>query len=104
MELNGNHLSGRQRIVGAMVLAVGLVFIIRLFQMQVTTDEYRNRAERLTEEQELLHPTRGLCLDRHGELLVNNVPGYELMVVPRAMAVWTPRRWRRCCPWRKTTW
>ena len=86
MELNGNHLSGRQRIVGAMVLAVGLVFIIRLFQMQVTTDEYRNRAERLTEEQELLHPTRGLCLDRHGELLVNNVPGYELMVVPRAMA------------------
>ena len=61
MELNGNHLSGRQRIVGAMVLAVGLVFIIRLFQMQVTTDEYRNRAERLTEEQELLHPTRGLC-------------------------------------------
>ena len=25
-------------------------------------------------------------MDRHGELLVNNVPGYELMVVPRAMA------------------
>ena len=45
-----------------------------------------NRAERLTEEQEVLQPARGLCLDRHGELLVTNVPSYDLMVVPRHMA------------------
>ena len=50
--------------------------------MQVTTDEWRSRTERLTEEQ-VLQPARGLCLDRHGELLVTNVPSYDLMVVPR---------------------
>ena len=50
MELNGRDLAGRQRIVGAIVLGVGLLFVIRLFQMQVTTDEWKNRAERLTEE------------------------------------------------------
>lgn len=86
MELNRNDLASRQRIVGAIVLGVGLVFVIRLFQMQVTTDDWKNRAERLTEEQEVLHPSRGLCLDRHGELLVTNVPSYDLMVVPRHMA------------------
>ena len=86
MELNRTELAGRQRIVGAIVLAVGLVFVFRLFQMQVTTDEWKNRAERLTEEQEVLHPSRGLCLDRHGELLVTNAPSYDLMVVPRYMA------------------
>lgn len=86
MELNRNDLASRQRIVGAIVLGVGLVFVFRLFQMQVTTDQYKNRAERLTEEQEVLQPSRGLCLDRNGELLVNNVPSYDLMVVPRKMA------------------
>ena len=86
MELRGHELAGRQRIFGAIVLGVGVLFMLRLFQMQVTTDEYKNRAERLTEEQEILQPSRGLCLDRHGELLVNNVPSYDLMVVPRSMA------------------
>ena len=86
MELNGNKLASRQRIVGAMVLGVGLLFVFRLFQMQVTTDDWKNRAERLTEEQEVLQPARGLCLDRNGELLVNNVPSYDLMVVPRSLS------------------
>lgn len=86
MELNRTKLATRQRIVGAIVLGVGLVFVFRLFQMQVTTDEWKNRAERLTEEQEVLHPSRGLFLDRHGELLVTNAPSYDLMVVPRLMA------------------
>ena len=85
MELNRTALAGRQRIVGAIVLGVGLVFVFRLFQMQVTTDEWKNRAERLTEEQEILHPSRGLCLDRHGDLLVTNAPSYDLMVVPRML-------------------
>ena len=34
MELNGRDLAGRQRIVGAIVLGVGLLFVFRLFQMQ----------------------------------------------------------------------
>ena len=61
MELRGHELAGRQRIFGAIVLGVGVLFMLRLFQMQVTTDEYKNRAERLTEEQEILQPARGLC-------------------------------------------
>ena len=66
MELNGNKLASRQRIVGAMVLGMGLLFVFRLFQMQVTTDDWKNRAERLTEEQEVLQPARGLCLPSRG--------------------------------------
>lgn len=86
MELNQGELAGRQRILGAIVLGVGVLFVFRLFQMQITTDEWKNRAERLTEEQEILKPARGLCLDRHGEMLVNNVPSYDLMVLPRFMS------------------
>jgi len=86
MELNQGELAGRQRILGAIVLGVGVLFVFRLFQMQITTDEWKNRAERLTEEQEILKPARGLCLDRHGEMLINNVPSYDLMVLPRFMS------------------
>ena len=86
MELNRSQLERRQRIVGAIVLVVGVIFTLRLFQMQVTSSHWKNKAERLTEEQETLQPARGLCLDRHGELLVTNTPSYDLMVVPRRMA------------------
>ena len=104
MELNGRDLAGRQRIVGAIVLGVGLLFVIRLFQMQVTTDDWKNRAERLTEEQEVLQPARGLCLDRHGELLVNNVPSYDLMVVPRHCPAWTRLPWLNWSNWTARNW
>ncbi|MEY3010595.1 MAG: hypothetical protein RLZZ314_1237 [Bacteroidota bacterium] len=85
MELKSRDLEGRQKILGAMVLGVGLIFILRLFAMQITTSHWKNKAERLTEEQETLQPARGLCLDRHGVLLVTNAPSYDLMVVPRLM-------------------
>lgn len=85
MELNRRDLSSRQRVLGGIFLVVGVVFIVRLFSMQVATDHWKNKAERLTEEQEVLHAPRGLCLDRDGELWVTNVPSYDLMVTPRQL-------------------
>ena len=83
MELNTPNFPGRQRVLGGIVVFVGVAFLFRLFQMQIATDDWKNKAERLTEEQEILQPSRGLLLDRHGALMVNNVPSYDLMVVPK---------------------
>ena len=71
--------------MGATVMGVGLVFVIRLFQMQVATSQWTEMAEKLTEEKIIVQPTRGLCLDRHGAVLITNAPSYDLMVVPQDM-------------------
>ena len=85
MGLNRSDLAGRQRVLGGIFLAVGMVFIVRLFSMQITTNHWRDKAARLTEEQEVLHAPRGLCLDRNGQLWVTNSPSYDLMVTPRLL-------------------
>lgn len=85
MGLNRSDLAARQRVLGGIFLAVGMVFIVRLFSMQITTNHWRDKAARLTEEQEVLHAPRGLCLDRNGQLWVTNSPSYDLMVTPRLL-------------------
>lgn len=61
---------------------VGLIFLIRLFYVQVYTDKYkldsRNNVLRYITD----YPARGLVYDRNGELLVHNQAAYNLMVIP----------------------
>jgi len=85
MELRQQDLGGRQWVIGAMVFGVGVVFIVRLFHMQVSTNQWTEMAEQLTEERVIVQPTRGLCLDRNGAVLITNAASYDLMVVPRDM-------------------
>ncbi len=65
------------------VLTVGLVFIARLFYLQV----YTKTADSLYEDNAIRkvydYPKRGYVYDRNGELLVANQPSYDVMVIPR---------------------
>ena len=60
MELRQRDLGGRQWVMGATVMGVGLVFVIRLFQMQVATSQWTEMAEKLTEERSLFSNPRPL--------------------------------------------
>ena len=66
-------------IYGAVVL-VALMYIIRLFQLQVLSDEYAAIAEKISLRKQTIYPQRGLIFDRNENLLVYNDPVRDLMV------------------------
>lgn len=76
----------RKFIILAIFLLIGLVFLFRLFFIQVVDHSYKHSAE----NQALVHvkqyPARGVIYDRHGELLVYNEAAYDLKVIPRLVS------------------
>ncbi len=75
----------RQFTIGAIFLVVGLIFLIRLFYVQVIDSHYKLDATNNVLRTVVKYPARGLIYDRHGELLVYNEAAYDLMVVPKAI-------------------
>jgi len=80
---HSSNLSGRKYIIGGVFAFIAVIFICRLFYMQVIDDksklDARNNAFRYLTE----FPVRGYIYDRNGKLLVFNDPAYDLMVVPK---------------------
>lgn len=62
----------------------GLLFVIRLFYLQVIDDTFRNNPmNNSSVAAKYDYPNRGFIYDRNGELLVNNLISYDIMVIPR---------------------
>lgn len=77
-----NQFAERKYILGALVILTGLVFIVRLFTMQVLDSSYKLSAENNSRREVIQYPARGLMYDRKGNLLVSNQAAYDLMVIP----------------------
>lgn len=63
-------------------LSIALVFMGRLFYIQILKDEYKLSALNNVIRKEKVYPGRGLIYDRNGVLLVGNQSAYDLMVIP----------------------
>lgn len=77
----------RKYVIIAVFLFVGILFAIRLFMLQVLSNEYKLSAENNVLRYITEYPARGLVYDRNGKLLVYNEAAYDLMVVPRQLQV-----------------
>ena len=64
-------------------IIVGIIFIFRLFFLQILTDKYKKKADRISIRKIYIFPERGYIYDRKGKLLVANQTSYDLMVIPR---------------------
>jgi penicillin-binding protein 2 len=73
----------RKIVVSAIIIIAGLIFVIRLFYVQLIDDKYVTSATNNVLRYEVQYPARGLVFDRKGELLVYNEAAYDLMVIPR---------------------
>lgn len=84
METNEKYTLENRRyvIIGAVVLLV-IVFIIRLFYLQVVENDYKAWADSNAFLKKTLLPSRGMIYDRNGKLLVYNQPAYEVMLIMR---------------------
>lgn len=77
------NLKDRRILVIVLFMLITLVFIARLFQLQVLDPEWKIKAAHITERSVTKYPSRGVIFDRNGKLLVGNIAVYDLMVVPR---------------------
>ena len=74
-------LSYRRFVIGGVAIAIVVVYIIRLFMLQITSDDYKKSADSNAFLKKIEYPSRGNILDRKGKLLVFNQPAYDIMVV-----------------------
>jgi len=71
----------RRFVIGGVALLIVVVYIIRLFMLQITSDDYKRSADSNAFLKKIEYPSRGGIYDRHGKLLVYNQPAYDIMVV-----------------------
>lgn len=74
--------SNRRYVIIGFFLFVGLIFIVRLFYIQVIVDRYILSSNNNVLRYVTQYPARGLIYDRFGKLLVYNEAAYDLMVTP----------------------
>ena len=75
------RLARRRYVIGGAVLVVVALFIVRLFMLQIMSDDYKKNADSNAFLQKIQYPSRGVIYDRTGKLLVYNQPAYDLTVV-----------------------
>lgn len=78
---NGHTYEYRKYVIGGLTLVIVLCYIARLAFLQLSSGEYKSRADNNAFFNNIIFPARGAIHDRNGELLVYNQPVYDIMVV-----------------------
>lgn len=71
----------RKYVIGAVATGIVLIYIVRLFTLQIMSDDYKKNADSNAFLKKIQYPSRGVITDRNGKLLVYNQPSYDIMVV-----------------------
>ena len=79
--MKDNGLAYRRFVIAGVAILIVIVYTIRLFMLQITSDDYKKSADSNAFLKKIEYPSRGAILDRTGKLLVYNQPAYDIMVV-----------------------
>ena len=74
-------LEKRRLVISGIAIVIIVVYVIRLFALQIMSDDYRKSADSNAFLKKIEYPSRGVITDRNGKLLVFNQPAYDIMVV-----------------------
>ena len=74
-------LDNRRYVIAGVAVLIVAVYTIRLFMLQITSDDYKKSADSNAFLKKIEYPSRGVISDRNGKLLVYNQPSYDIMVV-----------------------
>ena len=75
------NLDKRRLVIAGVAITIVAVYIVRLFMLQITSDDYKKSADSNAFLKKIEYPSRGVISDRNGKLLVYNQPAYDIMVV-----------------------
>jgi penicillin-binding protein 2 len=76
-------LQNRRYVISIIMSAVIVVYILRLFTIQIIESKYKNGAESNAFLRKTQFPPRGLIYDRKHTLLVYNKPAYDIALISR---------------------
>lgn len=74
-------LENRKYVIGGVAVFIVIVYILRLFTLQIMSDDYKKNADSNAFLKKIDYPSRGVITDRNGKLLVFNQPSYDIMIV-----------------------
>lgn len=86
---------GRRLILFLVFVSIGLVFIGKLFYLQLLDDTYEKAADNNAIRKIIQVPFRGEVYDRKGKLIVYNTPVYDVYITPRKAVVQDTNRFCR---------
>lgn len=75
------NFENRKFIIGGIAIFIIFIYLVRLFSLQIMSDDYKKNADSNAFLKDVQYPSRGLIRDRKGRLLVFNEPSYNIMVV-----------------------
>ena len=73
----------RYKIVAGIMIVISIIFLSKLFYIQVINDNYKFSANNNVLRYDVQQAIRGLIYDRDSNLIVSNTPAYDLMVIPK---------------------
>lgn len=77
------NLEKRKYVIGGFLVAIVLIYTLRLLQLQVFDTQYKENADTNAFLRKVIYPSRGQIYDRNGRLVVFNQPAYDLMMIPK---------------------
>ena len=77
------NLEKRKFVIGGFIVVLALVYIARLFVLQLSDGKYKDSANSNAFVEKIIYPSRGLIYDRKGRLVVYNQPAYDLVMIPK---------------------
>ena len=73
--------SNRRYVIGGIATCIVIIYLVRLFTLQIMSDDYKKNADSNAFLKKIEYPSRGIMTDRNGRLIVYNQPAYDIMVV-----------------------
>lgn len=78
----GEQYGNKHRILVIGLIAVFLILVFQLINLQLIDESYKINAENNALRYQTRYPVRGLILDRNGKVLVGNTNSYDITVTP----------------------
>lgn len=74
---------GRREIIQIVMVVIGVIFLIKLFFIQVLDPKYKELSKDNSVLRQIDYPVRGLIYDRNGKLIVYNTPEFDLQIIKK---------------------
>ena len=73
----------RKYVIITFFVLIGVIYVFKLFYMQVVDDSWKLRAQQIAEKRRQITPPRAVVFDRFGKKIISNRTYYNLMMVEK---------------------
>jgi penicillin-binding protein 2 len=73
----------RKYVIITFFVLIGVIYVFKLFYMQVVDDTWKLRAQQIAEKRRQITPPRAVVFDRFGKKIISNKTYYNLMMVEK---------------------